>query len=92
MQMNKVFTENGWKDYVYWQTEDRKTLKKVNSLIEDICRNGNEGIGKPELLRGNLVGFWSRRINDKDRLIYINVEKFLDKSKKLLYTFLVLFY
>ena len=44
--MNKVFTDNGWKDYVYWQTEDRKTLKKINSLIEDICRNGNEGIGK----------------------------------------------
>ena len=55
--MNKVFTDNGWKDYVYWQ-------------IEDICRNGNEGIGKPEPLRGNLAGFWSRRINDKDRLIY----------------------
>ena len=68
--MNKVFTENGWKDYIYWQTEDRKTLKKINQLIEDICRNGNEGIGKPEPLAGNLAGFWSRRINDKDRLIY----------------------
>ena len=53
--MNKVFTDNGWKDYVYWQTEDRKTLKKINSLIEDICRNGNEGIGKPEPLTGNLI-------------------------------------
>ena len=59
--MNKVFTDNGWKDYVYWQTEDRKSLKKIN---------GNEGIGKPEPLGGNLAGFWSRRINDKDRLIY----------------------
>ena len=68
--MNKIFTDNGWKDYVYWQTEDRKTLKKINSLIEDVCRNGNEGLGKPEPLMGNLVGFWSRRINDKDRLIY----------------------
>ena len=68
--MNKVFTNNGWSDYIYWQTEDRKTLKKINSLIEDICRNGNEGIGKPEPLNGNLSGFWSRRINDKDRLIY----------------------
>lgn len=67
--MNKVFTENGWKDYAYWQTEDRKTLKKINQLIENICRNGNEGIGKPEPLTGNLSGFWSRRINDKDRLI-----------------------
>ena len=73
--MNKVFTDNGWKDYVYWQTEDRKTLKKINSLIEDICRNGNEGIGKPEPLGGNLAGFWSRRINDKDRLIYKIDEK-----------------
>ena len=56
--MNKVFTDNGGKDYVYWQTEDRKTLKKINRLIEDICRNGNEGIGKPEPLTGNLAGFW----------------------------------
>lgn len=68
--MNKVFTSNGWTDYIYWQTEDRKTLKKINQLIEDICRNGNQGIGKPEALRGDLAGFWSRRINDKDRLVY----------------------
>lgn len=68
--MNNIFTKNGWDDYLYWQTEDRKTLKKINQLIEDIARNGNEGIGKPEVLSGNLSGFWSRRINDKDRLIY----------------------
>lgn len=68
--MNKVFTDNGWKDYIYWETEDRKTLKRINTLIEDIARNGNEGIGKPEPLRDNLSGFWSRRINEKDRLIY----------------------
>ena len=68
--MNKVFTKNGWEDYLYWQMEDRKTLKKINSLIDDISRNENEGIGKPEALTGNLAGFWSRRINDKDRLIY----------------------
>ena len=68
--MNNVFTENGWKDYVYWQTEDRKTFRKINNLLEDIKRNGNEGIGKPEALSGDLAGFWSRRINDKDRLIY----------------------
>lgn len=68
--MNKVFTENAWMDYVYWQTEDRKTLKKINQLIEDIIRNGNEGLGKPEGLSGDLSGYWSRRINDKDRLIY----------------------
>jgi toxin YoeB len=68
--MNKVFTANGWEDYIYWQTEDKRTLKKTNQLIEDIIRNGNVGIGKPEALSGNLSGFWSRRINDKDRLIY----------------------
>ena len=68
--MNKVFTENGWKVYIYWQTEDRKTLKKINRLLDDISRNGNTGIGKPEPLVGNLSGFWSRRINDTDRLVY----------------------
>ena len=68
--MNKIFTDNGWKDYVYWQTENRKTLKKINNLLNDISRNGNVGVGKPEPLSGNLSGFWSRRINDKDRLIY----------------------
>lgn len=73
--MNKVFTMNGWKDYVYWQTEDRKILKKINSLLEDIDRNGNDGMGKPEPLTGNLAGFRSRRIKDKDRLIYKIDEK-----------------
>ena len=68
--MNKVFTSNGWEDYIYWQTEDKKTLKKINTLLKDIDRNGNEGIGKLEPLIGNLSGFWSRRINEKDRLIY----------------------
>lgn len=68
--MNKAFTNIGWDDYLYWQTEDRKTLRKINTLLKDIGRNGNEGIGKPEPLTGNLSGFWSRRINQKDRLIY----------------------
>ncbi|WFR56878.1 Txe/YoeB family addiction module toxin [Anaerocolumna sp. AGMB13025] len=68
--MIKVFTKNGWTDYIYWQMEDRKTLRKINQLIDEITRNGNEGIGKPEALSGNMAGFWSRRINDKDRLIY----------------------
>lgn len=69
--MNKLFTEDAWNDYVYWQTEDRKTLKKINTLINDISRNGNTGLGKPEPLSGNLSGYWSRRINQKDRLIYV---------------------
>lgn len=68
--MNKAFTNIGWEDYLYWQTEDRKTLRKINTLLKDIERNGNEGIGKPEPLTVDLSGFWSRRINQKDRLIY----------------------
>lgn len=68
--MNKAFTDIGWDDYLYWQTEDRKTLRKINTLLKDIERNGNEGIGKPEPLTGDLSGFWSRRINQKNRLIY----------------------
>lgn len=68
--MRKCFTENGWQDYLFWQAEDRRTLKKMNDLLKDIERNGNMGIGKPEPLSGDLSGFWSRRINDKDRLVY----------------------
>lgn len=68
--MLKVFTDNAWEDYLYWESQDKKTLKRVNALIEDCCRNGYEGIGKPEPLRGDLAGFWSRRINEKDRLVY----------------------
>ncbi|MBQ3427699.1 MAG: Txe/YoeB family addiction module toxin [Clostridia bacterium] len=68
--MNKIFTDNGWADYLYWQGEDKKTLKKINDLLKDIERNGNTGKGKPEPLTGDLSGFWSRRINEKDRLVY----------------------
>ena len=68
--MNKVFTDNAWADYLYWQTQDRKTPKRINLLLEDISRNGHHGIGKPEPLTGNLSGFWSRRINERDRLVY----------------------
>lgn len=68
--MNRAFTETGWADYVYWQTEDRKTLKKINLLLNDIARNGNTGLGKPEPLTGDFAGFWSRRINHAERLIY----------------------
>ncbi len=67
--MNKVFSDVGRADYVYWQTQDKKTLRRINALLQDIERNGNQGIGSPELLKG-LSGYWSRRINEKDRLIY----------------------
>ena len=64
------FTETGWNDYVYWQQHDKKTLKQINRLIEDIDRNGHDGIGKPEPLRGDLSGWWPRRIDEKHRLLY----------------------
>jgi len=65
-----VFTPNGFEDYTYWQSVDKSTLKKINNLIKDILRNGHVGIGSPEPLKGDLVGLWSRRIDDKNRLIY----------------------
>ncbi|NLN86928.1 MAG: Txe/YoeB family addiction module toxin [Syntrophomonadaceae bacterium] len=68
--MNKVFSDIAWQHYLYWQTEDRKILKKINELIRDIERNGNEGLGKPEPLKHDLAGYWSRRITDVHRLIY----------------------
>ena len=65
------FTEQAWYEYLSWQMQDKKTLQKINKLIADIMRNGVAmGEGKPELLRGDLQGFYSRRINGKDRLIY----------------------
>ncbi len=67
---NISFTESGWEDYLYWQTEDKKTLKRINQLLQDILRNGYEGIGKPEPLRENLSGYWSRRVDVTNRLVY----------------------
>ena len=64
------FTETGWDEYVYWQKQDKKTLKRINNLIEDIQRNGHNGIGKPEPLRGSSSGWWSRRIDEKNRMVY----------------------
>lgn len=69
--MNKIaFSFKAWEDYNFWQKEDRKILKKINTLIKDIERNGYDGIGKPEALRGNLSGFYSRRIDHTNRLVY----------------------
>jgi toxin YoeB len=68
--MNKIFSDDSWEDYLYWQTQDKKNLKKVNQLIRDIERSPFDGIGKPEPLRNELSGKWSRRINEKDRIIY----------------------
>lgn len=67
----KIWSDDAWEDYLYWQTQDKKTIKRINQLIKDIERNGcMEGIGKPEPLTGDLQGEYSRRINDKDRLVY----------------------
>jgi len=64
------WTDEAWSDYLWWQTQDRKTLKRINRLIQDTMRTPFEGIGKPEALRENLSGFWSRRIDETNRLIY----------------------
>ena len=64
------FTPSAWATYVYWQTQDKKTLKRVNSLIDAATREPFEGIGKPEPLQGNLAGYWSRRIDGVNRLVY----------------------
>ncbi len=68
--MNIQFSSRGFEDYIYWQTFDRKMLKKVNELLKDISRNHYEGIGKPEPLKHALSGYWSRRITDEHRLVY----------------------
>ncbi|MGB4777980.1 Txe/YoeB family addiction module toxin [Microbacterium sp.] len=65
-----VFSTPAWEDYLWWQRQDRATLKRINALIQDILRNGNEGIGKPEPLKHDFAGYWSRRITDEHRLVY----------------------
>ena len=74
--MHKIWFDEEWIDYIYWQTQDKKTLKRINNLIKDTERNPFEGIGKPEPLKGNLSGFWSRHIDDTNRFVYrINNDK-----------------
>ncbi|PJJ71536.1 toxin YoeB [Diaminobutyricimonas aerilata] len=68
--MRLVWDESAWEDYLYWQTQDRKVLKRINTLLRDIQRNGNDGIGKPEALKHGFQGYWSRRITDEHRLVY----------------------
>ncbi|QUI64120.1 Txe/YoeB family addiction module toxin [Pseudoalteromonas sp. A22] len=65
-----AWTDDAWDDYLYWQTQDKKTLKRINKLINGVKRSPFEGIGKPEALKENLSGFWSRRIDDTNRLVY----------------------
>ncbi|GHV37153.1 Txe/YoeB family addiction module toxin [Spirochaetia bacterium] len=68
--MRKIFSESGWEDYLYWQEQNKKILQKINRLLKDIDRNPLGGIGKPEPLKGNYSGYWSRRIDEANRLIY----------------------
>ncbi|MCK1794987.1 Txe/YoeB family addiction module toxin [Streptomyces sp. XM4193] len=68
--MKVLFLDDGWNDYLWWQANDRKLLKRINQLIADIDRNAHEGIGKPEPLRSDLSGYWSRRIDSEHRLVY----------------------
>ena len=74
--MHKIWFDEAWIDYIYWQTQDKKTLKRINNLIKDTENNPFEGIGKPEPLKGDLSGFWSRHIDDTNRFVYrINNDK-----------------
>ena len=68
--MNKKFSDSAFENYLYWQTQDKKTLKRINNLLKDIDRNGYNCIGKPEPLKGDKSGWWSVRIDEKNRLIF----------------------
>jgi len=68
--MKLIFSEHAWEDYLYWQNTDKRGLNRINTLIKDILRNKYEGLGKPEPLKHNLAGYWSRRISHEHRIIY----------------------
>ena len=68
--MKLIFSEHAWEDYLYWQNTDKRNLNRINTLIKDILRNKYEGLGKPEPLKHNLAGYWSRRISHEHRIIY----------------------
>jgi len=68
--MKLIFSEHAWEDYLYWQRTDKKVVSRINKLIKETMREPFEGIGKPEPLKHNLAGYWSRRINEEDRMIY----------------------
>lgn len=70
MMLNLLFLPEGWEDYLYWQTQDKKTLRRINSLIKEIQRSPFVGLGKPEPLKGNYQGWWSRRIDEANRIVY----------------------
>ena len=75
--MKKVWSDEAWEEYLYWQTQDKKIIRKINNLIKDIDRNGDHCTGKPEQLSGNLAGYWSVRIDKVNRIIFkiVNILK-----------------
>jgi len=77
MRRKLAWTDEAWRDYIYWQTQDKKTLKRINKLINATIKKPFEGIGKVEPLRENLSGFWSRRIDDTNRLVYAVDDNFI---------------
>ena len=77
MTRKLAWVDDAWDDYLYWQGQDQKTLKRINKLITETIRDPFEGIGKPEPLKENLVGFWSRRIDDNNRLVYAVDDEYL---------------
>ena len=76
--MQKLWTDEAWEDYLYWQSQDKKTLKRINSLIRDIERNGYSCYGKPEPLKGDLSGYWSVRIVEKNRIVFRIIDNQLE--------------
>ena len=68
--MHKIWHDSAWEEYLYWQTQDKKTLKRINNLLKDIDRNGYQCIGRPEALSGDLAGFWSVKIDEKNRIVF----------------------
>mgnify|MGYP001071032284 CR=1 FL=1 len=80
--MKLVWDPNAWEDYLWWQVQDRMMLRRINRLIEDVMRNGNAGIGKPEPLRGNFAGYWSRRISLEHRLVYRIVDDVVEVAAR----------
>jgi toxin YoeB len=73
--MELVWQTNAWEDYLYWQEQDKKIILRINELIKDAMRSPFKGIGKPEPLKGDLAGFWSRKITDEHRLVYVVKDK-----------------
>ena len=76
--MKKIWFDEAWEDYIYWQIQDKKTLKRINMLLKDIERENFNGIGKPEPLKGDMSGLWSRRIDDVNRLVYRIIDNVIE--------------